>query len=224
LWKAALGALVDRWPYPHPIRRFGSESKGKPVLLVEKRLRLRWQIPLPGGGRRRLREAIIYVVKRCHNAEHFGKIKLNKILWRADFTAFLERGKPVTGTQYLRLQYGPAPLWSGIMLGDMQAAGLIELEPRRVIDYDEMRPVLRRDVPIRFLSESDLAYLDKAIEHYWNMTGRETSDDSHGVAWRTRDDGDPIPYESAYLSNRPLSEKMKNILSEKGRVLGWHSR
>jgi hypothetical protein len=70
---------------------------------------LTFQVKLP-GGQSRLREAALYVMTRCANAEAFGLVKLNKILWRADFKAYAARRVPVTGRQYQRLAQGPAPV------------------------------------------------------------------------------------------------------------------
>jgi hypothetical protein len=42
---------------------------------------LTYSVPLR-GGQERLREMILYISKRCHNAPRFGSIKLNKILGR----------------------------------------------------------------------------------------------------------------------------------------------
>jgi hypothetical protein len=39
------------------------------------------------------------------------------------------------------------------------------------------------------------------------MTGMEASDESHGTAWKTRFNGDPMPYEAALLSNQVPGRK-----------------
>jgi hypothetical protein len=53
-------------------------------ILPDHRPRLTWKVPLP-GGQKRLREAVLYVSAACKDAERFGLVKLNKIIWRADF-------------------------------------------------------------------------------------------------------------------------------------------
>lgn len=55
-------------------------------------------------------------------------------------------------------------------------------------------------------SVEDIGFIDASIRHYWNIIGEETSDDSHGVAWKTRRNGDSMSYELALLSNEPLNE------------------
>lgn len=189
----------------------------------ERTPQMTWKVQLP-GGQARLREMVLFVARECAEAEYFGLIKLNKILWRADFEAFAERGVPVTGRQYQRLPLGPAPVEMVPILNELQASNAIRLEERRIVDFAEKRPVALAAPNLRFFSEDDLDYIRASIHHYWRMTGTETSDDSHGVAWSTRDDGVAMPYESAYLSNEPLDTMQKARLLELAAKNGWRSR
>ena len=59
------------------------------------------------GKQDRLRQMILYVATKCAKAERMGLIKLNKILWKADFDAFAARQRPITGREYQRLDLGP---------------------------------------------------------------------------------------------------------------------
>ena len=45
----------------------------------------------------KLRELILYVAERCENDPDFGALKLNKILFNADFIAYALTGKAITG-------------------------------------------------------------------------------------------------------------------------------
>lgn len=173
--------------------------------------RLTWKVNLP-GGQRRLREAVLYIAHRCASARFFGLVKLNKIVWRADFDSFAQRGQPVTGRQYQRLPQGPAPVEMLPVLNEMQADGLLRIERARVYDFDERRAVPLAEPNITLFSKGDIEYLDRAITIYWDMTGGETSDISHGVAWKSRANGEPMPYELAYLSDDPISSGQKSRL------------
>ncbi|HZU87939.1 MAG TPA: type II toxin-antitoxin system antitoxin SocA domain-containing protein, partial [Stellaceae bacterium] len=189
--------------------------------------RLTYRVELP-GGQLRLREMILYVSERCsaaqHFDQHFDKIKLNKILWKADFDAFAARRVPVTGRPYQRLQFGPAPVEMPPLYGEMLQEGLIRLDSighgDRSVEYRtiaDVRPELK------LFSRDDLSYVDAAITYYWNKTGNETSDDSLGVAWATRKNGDPMPYELALLSDHRLGKTQAERLLEMARQAGWNS-
>lgn len=192
------------------------------ALSLEAPPKLTWKINLE-GGQRRLREAILYVAQRCQNAPSFGLIKLNKILWRADFVSFVERGQPVTGRQYQRLEQGPAPVEMKPVLNELLRDGLARIERARVVNYDERRVMPLADPNLSLFSKSDLDQLDRSIAFYWDKTGKETSDQSHGVAWKTRENGEGMPYELAYLSDEPLSADAKARMLKRAEAKGLRS-
>jgi Protein of unknown function (DUF4065) len=188
--------------------------------------RLTIRINLP-GGQERLREMILYVAQHCTDAERFGAIKLNKILWKADFDAFAARGIPITGREYRRLPLGPAPLEMPRIYNDMLRDGLIRVEN---IDFGvneagehivEHRTIALVQPNMSRFDDDDLRFVDTAIVYYWDMTGTETSDDSHGAAWRTHNNGDPLPYELARLSDKPLSVRMRQRIIAHAKERGW---
>src|SRR5712672_2931435 len=158
------------------------------------------------GGQRRLKEAILYVAEKGQAMRFFGRIKLNKILWRADFRAFYERRQPVTGRTYQRLPWGPALIEMLPVMQELLREGALTEEARVLSGNTEYRPIARAEPVLKFFSPDDLGYLDESISHYWNMTGTESDDESHGIAWRTRNDGDAIPYEAAYFEDKPLPQ------------------
>jgi hypothetical protein len=184
--------------------------------------RLTWKVNLP-GGQRRLCEAVLYVAHRCEGSRYFGLVKLNKIIWRADFDSFAERGQPVTGRQYQRLSKGPAPVEMLPVLNQMQADRLIRIDRVRGYDFDERRAIALVPPNITLFSKSDLEYIDRAIAAYWDLTGGEMSDVAHGVAWKSRADGEPMPYELAYLSDKPISSGQKSRLLQFAFENHWNS-
>jgi hypothetical protein len=192
-------------------------------ILPESRARLTWKVALP-GGQRRLREAVLYVSRACEGAKHFGLVKLNKIIWRADFESFAQRGQPVTGRQYQRLPQGPAPVEMLPVLNELQADGLLRIERRRIVDFEEQRSVALAEPNLTLFSPSDIECLDRAISAYWDKTGTETSDISHGVGWKSRMDGEAMPYELAYLSDEKIGPGQKARLLKLATEHQWLSK
>ncbi len=185
---------------------------------------LTYRVDLP-GGQDRLAEAILYVSEKCRSAERFGLIKLNKIIWRADFSAFQARRVPVTGRAYQRLRFGPAPIEMRPLLNEMEDNHSIEIER---VDLGEgkveQRVVANIPPHSRFFSRDDLEFLDQAIGYYWDKTGMEASDDSHGVAWKTHEDGDPMPYELVFLSDKELEPEQIRKFAAMARERRWVSQ
>lgn len=187
------------------------------------RPRLTTRFPLQ-GGQDRLKHLILYVSDRCATAERFGLIKLNKILWKADFDAFAARGVPVTGRDYQRLPLGPAPKEMKPLHRDMLRTGLIRVERRDFgDDVVEIRTIPLVPIDLSLFSPDDIKFVDAAISYYWDMTGTETSDDSHGVAWNTHNNGEPLPYELARLSDEPLDKRIRDRIVRRARERGWNT-
>jgi hypothetical protein len=173
------------------------------------------------GGQRRLMQMILYVAKRCEPCRFFGAIKLNKIIWKADFNSFAERRVPVTGREYLKQKFGPALREMVPVQRDMFRDGLIRFDRRDFGDDKvEERTIALAEPDMSLFSEEDLVFVERSINHYWEMTGTESSDESHGIAWDTRALGVPMPYESALLSDRrppPIQwERLKALVARRG--------
>ena len=56
----------------------------------------------------RLRELILLICKGSEGDPRFGAVKLNKLLFYCDFSAYAKLGKSITGQEYLALPEGPA--------------------------------------------------------------------------------------------------------------------
>lgn len=179
-----------------------------------RRPRLTTSVSLP-GGQDRLKQAILYVAKHCEKSMRFGAVKLNKIIWKADFDSFAARGIPVTGRPYKRQKLGPVPYEMPPVHRELEQAGMVSI--RRVDLGDgmiEKRTVALQEPDLSVFSEEDIGFLDSSIRHYWNMTGAESSDESHGFAWESRENGDYMEYETSLLSERrPKSHQMKRLES-----------
>jgi len=186
------------------------------------------RFPLP-GGQDRLRRLIVYIAHCCADAKYFGLIKLNKILWKSDFDAFAARGVPVTGRDYQRLPLGPAPKEMKPLYRDMLKDGIITTKR---VDFGEdsygnaiieIRTIPLVPDDLSLFTDEDIAFVDAAIKYYWDMTGTETSDDSHGIPWKTHNNGDPLPYELALLSDEPLSRQDRDRIVQRARERGWNT-
>jgi hypothetical protein len=146
-------------------------------------------------------------------------------LWRADFKSFEARGGiPVTGRAYQKLQNGPAPVEMAPLLGEMEAHHIIEIQRVEVTENAIEERIIPRYLPnLSYFSKSDIQFVDDSIRWYWDDTAKEASDESHGIAWKSRKIGDPMPYESVYLSDRTLSIDKQIKIVPMAERLGWKS-
>ena len=138
-----------------------------------------------------------------------GAVKLNKVLWWADFESFRERLRSVTGAMYQKLSEGPAPVRLVPACEALIASGAVELR-RRDVGAPHPENVLSplRDAEQLFDAD-DLSYLDMALAKFRGMTGRECSEFSHwaSVGWRAVEMEQVIPYETSIIDPRPLTDE-----------------
>jgi hypothetical protein len=162
----------------------------------------------------RLRELILYISQRSSDDPRFGATKLNKILYFSDFIAYRELGEPMTGTEYQRLAWGPAPRALVPIRDGMVEARDLAVEKRRFHAYDQARTVALRDPDLSKFSSEQISLVDQVIQAMWEFTGSDASRASHRVAWEIVEDGESIPYEAAFLYPHGLTPQDVNRLKE----------
>ena len=160
----------------------------------------------PGDGR--LGEAMLYVAERlADDPAGRGAVKLNKILWWADFESFRERGRSVTGAVYQKLNEGPAPVRLLPIRKRLLQSGAVEMTERHTgaRSPEKVLYALREPEPV---FDDDVRYLERALKKFHGMTGKECSDFSHraSAGWQTVEQGHVIPYETSIIDTRPPSE------------------
>ncbi|VDS08868.1 hypothetical protein PARHAE_02053 [Paracoccus haematequi] len=173
-------------------------------------------------GVQRFRELIIYISKQCSEDPTFGAVKLNKILYHSDFTAFEKFGVPLTGMRYFKLRQGPAPKALVPTRRKLIEEGAISLEgPSDPNDIGYHRTVARREPIMQFFTPDEVEIVDHFIEVLWGQSAREVSDASHDVRWRVVNLRDAMPYEFAHLDTSPLSRAEQDRTRVLAAELGW---
>jgi len=155
---------------------------------------------------KKLRNLILYVANQCINDPTFGKTKLNKILYFADFKKFKESGKPISGAEYYKDQFGPVPKIINALQQEMVAEGDIIIKSQQGIDHDRHKIIAINDPDLSGYSVEDISIIDEFIRLFWGKTATEVSNMSHGKAWHIVDYYESIPYETAYVSDEPITE------------------
>ena len=170
----------------------------------------------------KLKEMIVYVAAQAQDDPTFGAIKLNKILYYADFAAYRQLGAPITGAAYFKLREGPAPRQLLAARDELLAEGRLQIEQRRYFAYAQKRPVLPAgcEPDSEFLRPEEREIVDEVIEFFWGKSAREVSDYSHREpGWILADDRADIPYESAWLSADPIDQETEETALKLGAKL-----
>lgn len=160
----------------------------------------------------KFRELVVYVTERCADDPTFGAVKLNKILYYADFSAYLELRRPITGAVYRKLSEGPAPKQFVEAREALIDAGRVLLEERTYFGYVQKRPVVQPGcgADSTLFSERELRIVDEVIDFFRGKSAREVSDYSHREpGWIMAEHLEEIPYQTAHLSAEPMDHEMQ---------------
>lgn len=171
----------------------------------------------------RFRELVLYIAERMEGDPSFGAVKLNKVLYFSDFLHFRQSGRPLTGVEYTKLPYGPAPrrllpLQQELIRGE--EAKLIE---RDYLGYCQKRLVALRDADRSVFEPSELKLVDQVIDALWGAQAVSVTALSHkeSVGWRAALPGERIPYETALLSQESPDEEDERRASQLAEEHGW---
>lgn len=155
----------------------------------------------------RLEELILYVSEKMDRDRHagVGRIKLAKLLWRIDFSAYWQLGHSISGATYQADQYGPAPAEELLATRDLEAAGRFEWAQ----DWDRRYLPVVHDAPqMELFSIDERELIDRVVDRYRNTSGRQMVEEAHEFpgwlhAWRHGEGkGTTIPYESIFWDRR----------------------
>ncbi|NQW21882.1 MAG: SocA family protein [SAR202 cluster bacterium] len=155
----------------------------------------------------KFRELILYIAGRSVNDQHFGAVKLNKILYFSDFNAYRELGSSITGADYQHLNEGPAPREFLRIKDSLIEQEEANIEHRIVFSMTQQRLIAMRPAKDVFTPD-ERRIIDEVIETLWDMTARQASRLSHeDYGWRLTEPGESIPYSSAFFSPEPLTQE-----------------
>lgn len=166
----------------------------------------------------KLRELILLISEWCQADPKFGAIKLNKLLFHADFSAFLTYGAPITGQEYFALPQGPAPKRLKPITEKMKEKGELAYQEVPVYGHTQLRPIALRPPDLSKFSGNEVKLVHQTVEKFWKLNATEISEQSHlFLGWKAAHLQETIPYSTALVSRRmPTNHERKRGLALQG--------
>ena len=173
----------------------------------------------------KFRELVLYIATECKEHPFFGATKLNKILFFSDFIAYEQLGAPITGAEYVALEYGPGPRRWVPIRQDMLIDGEIEI----LHTGSQQRVLALRPPDIESFSPDERGIVDMVIAALEYQDAESVSTLSHRfLGWQAAraeflasGEAATVPYETVYVSDRPLNR----VETREGKALaeqhGW---
>jgi hypothetical protein len=151
----------------------------------------------------KLRELILYIATLSENDRHFGAVKLNKLLFYADFLAYQKFGSAITGQEYQALSQGPAPKRLKPIIERMKKAGDLKQERKPAGRFEQIRPVPIRTADLSRFSGPEVDLIGGVVQRFWNKNAKQISDESHlFLGWQLGVQGETIPYSVVLIGTR----------------------
>ena len=147
-------------------------------------------------------KALVHYIIQCReNPAQLGAIRLNKVLWYADVAAYQMYGKSITGSSYVKRQFGPVPKFIRKTLRELEAEGKIHIqEPKFPFGVRKFNCLEDADTSSLSSKEQDLA--EAVMDEVCNHTASRISELSHDVVWNVVEMGDEIPLKATFAANK----------------------
>ncbi len=142
----------------------------------------------------RLFRLVHYVCKKAPPGK-LGSVKLNKILWFIDKTAFRAWGRSVSGQDaYIKRRFGPVPRDIVATLERLVGEKLIEHKQKIVYGYPQNQFFSLQEPDISMFNEKEIGLADYITDEICNNhTADSIIELSHDLAWRSAPMGGEIP-------------------------------
>jgi putative zinc finger/helix-turn-helix YgiT family protein len=133
--------------------------------------------------------------------ERVLKTKLMKLLWYSDFLQFKRKRKPISGTPYWHLPYGPVPKKHDLLLGSMEGMDLISIrEDETPEGYTMIEIKAKERYNSNIFDEEEWETIRYVDEYFKRFGSRAISDFAHKeAAWKATKDEEIISYQYADL-------------------------
>jgi uncharacterized phage-associated protein len=167
-------------------------------------------------NRGKFKELVVYLSAASERAadEGFGMVKLNKLLYRADFEAYRLLGHPITGEAYEKQEFGPVARDLPIVLDELAAAGRLRWQSIPRGRHTRSVPTLSDDpdavADMSAFPADERTVIENTLRELAVYGGKGASDWSHeeSAGWKAAPDyGHLISYASAVISTEPFSKQ-----------------
>lgn len=153
-------------------------------------------------NREKLKTLIHYVAYRCAmEPSVLGAVKLNKVLWYSDLTAYLTWGMPITGEKYIKKALGPVASSLMPLVEELETEKALAI--RRLPALGDKVEYLALTKPeVSKLTAEEIAVIEDQIQTVCHKhSAKSISTKSHDVIWRLAELDEEIPY-FAMLTSR----------------------
>jgi hypothetical protein len=171
----------------------------------------------------KFKELVLLLAARSATDPRMSRVKLNKLLYHADFEAFRRLGGSITGATYVRGEYGPMARELPIAEAELQGRGYLHYVTDPSGPYERKVPVADETPDESQFTADELGVIVQALRDLEPYGGKSASDWSHenSVAWRLLELDQEIPYETSIVASSPGPPAAVNRLRDRVLSGSW---
>ncbi len=157
----------------------------------------------------KLKNLILYILEKCGGKPNIGETVLYKLLYNSDFDCFEVTGKPITGMDYVHIQFGPVPVarqYSNV-IKDMIKNDELKIFTQQYFGLSQKRYVALKNYDTDILNDMrEIKVIDEVIACLSDKTATQIEDYVHEDApCKLTDKGQIIPYELVFQRAIPYA-------------------
>jgi hypothetical protein len=168
--------------------------------------------------RQKFVDELLYAAWLLREDETGGAVKLNKVLFYAEFGHMREYGAPISGARFFKLAEGPAPRALLPVRQELVAQGRARLIDAPFLGFVQNRlvPTEPPDPDESSLGADERRSIEQAVTFLDGMNAYQVSELSHlERGWQLVDMEEDIPYETAFLSqSQELTPSIRGHIAE----------
>ncbi len=145
--------------------------------------------------------------QRSGDPSSLGAVKLNKILWLSDFSAYYHLGDSITGARYVKRQFGPVPHQIVSVMNELQKEGAIEVKEVTHYGKPKKEYAVKYGTSIDHFPQEEKRIIDSTIKLICDShTAASISEASHDHVWKAAEDGEEMPYYTVFSVPGKITE------------------
>jgi hypothetical protein len=198
-----------------------TESAESQVQAVEDSLRADDVRTTPNEAK--LAELLLLVGEELASDPFGGAVKVNKVLFFAEFAHVRMTGQPITGVPYQKLPHGPAPRRLRPVRDHLIQSGAAMLVKETVLGREQHRLQPLRHAHREMFTPSEMQAVNDALALLRDRTATDVSALSHAeLGWQLAGEGENIPFVTAYLdpdqtrTSKKIHERAQQIAEQYG--------
>lgn len=156
----------------------------------------------------KLENLILYILEKCGGKPNVGETVIYKLLYFMDFDNFELYGQPITGMNYVKLQYGPVPTAREYkpVIDAMIENNKLKIITQNYHGMTQKRYIALIEANKDFFSQLEINNIDNVISFLSNKSAVEIENYVHGDApWKLTEFKTKIPYIFAFERSVPYA-------------------